>query len=166
MKIKTELNYLMQKRINLLKTVKKLNNFQLYNNNNNEELSLILNNQLNLSKQQSENIHNENNQQQKIKTNSLFNYWTNEYIDLLNIFEVYLLIIYEIYQKNQKNQLNNEKLHLHFDTIMLYNPSVYCDALLCKNENNNKIENLSNDLHGTKSINQYSIINESMNSIK
>ncbi|KAK4471289.1 hypothetical protein MN116_004730 [Schistosoma mekongi] len=181
----TQFNYLMNKKINLLKSIKKRNNFQLHNNNNNNnnnnELSLKLNNQFNLSKlikprhkqtihtenvpqqhqqqQQQHHHHHHQQQQQQIKTKSLFNYWTNEYIDLLNIFEVYLLIIYKIYQINHRNNLDDEKLHINFDTIMLHNPSVYCDALMYRNENN-KVENLSNHFHVTKSINQCNTMKE------
>ncbi|CAH8500942.1 unnamed protein product [Schistosoma turkestanicum] len=96
---------------------------------------------------------------QKMKKHTL-EFQTNEQIDLMNIFEVYLLTMYQICRKKLLQLSNEEKLRVNFETIALTSSSVYCNALFSKNEIN-KVEYLPNYLNVIKSNDQSDVQKQS-----
>ncbi|CAH8544798.1 unnamed protein product [Schistosoma bovis] len=98
-----------------------------------------------------------NNNNKLIKQNTKkqlsMNYF-NESMNLISIFEVFLLTIYQIYQKNLLNIINEE----NFNPVILYNSTIYCNELLNSNEIN-KIDYLNH----VKLLNQYTITKKQSN---
>ncbi|VDP46535.1 unnamed protein product, partial [Schistosoma margrebowiei] len=98
--------------------------------------TIQLNNELLIKSENNIKLTNNNNNNNKlIKQNTKkqlsMNYF-NESMNLINIFEIFLLTIYQIYQKNLLNIINEEK----FNSLILYNSTIYYDELLNSNEIN------------------------------
>uniref|UniRef100_A0A095B0K8 Uncharacterized protein n=1 Tax=Schistosoma haematobium TaxID=6185 RepID=A0A095B0K8_SCHHA len=125
--IKTKSQMIIQSSNELL--MKSENNIKLTNNSNNKLIK------------------------QNTKKQLSMNYF-NESMNLISIFEIFLLTIYQIYQKNVLNIINEE----NFNPVILYNSTIYCNELLNSNEIN-KIDYLNH----IKLCNQYTITKKQSN---
>ncbi|CAH8848645.1 unnamed protein product [Trichobilharzia szidati] len=129
--------------VNKPATPKKSQLYPKFIHSSNGDLSPKLDHKIKFSNVHKILIHKAKNEYQHIQHQSRKQQneqYTNDKIDLINIFEVYLHTIYHICQRNNNNSsrlfLIEENLRDNFETTILSNPSIYGDALLPKNTNN------------------------------